>query len=259
MGAGRSGILLGNSRLRYGHFEGLLVNDSRALGYEGCESPGNQKRFDDFLGEGKAEVVVGSVCDDRLEALRKRFELVTRISPAEPGRLLEAGRDFEIPIENCYEDPREVGSDRLLNAVAARARWPGEAVIVADFGTALSISVVSARGEFLGGPIGVGVGTALQGLASSTPRLPGLEEGPEVPLIARSTGQALRAGILGQARFGALGLIRGIQAELGGDSRVVATGGEAKLVASGEELFDGIVPELTLEGLAIAAETGARS
>lgn len=258
MGASRSGILLGNSRMRYGHFEGILVNDSKALAYEEFETVGNQERFEDFFGEGKAEVVVGSVCDDRLAELRKQFEMVTGTNPAEPGRFLEAGRDFEIPIENLYENPGEAGVDRLLNALAASTRWPAEAVIVADFGTALSFSVVSTRGEFLGGPIGAGVRTALCGLSAATPGLPELEDGSATPLIARSTAQALRAGILGQARSGVSGLVRGIQAELGANARVVATGGEAELVASGLDLFDSIEPELTLEGLAIAAETGAR-
>jgi type III pantothenate kinase len=78
-------------------------------------------------------------------------------------------------------------------------------------------------------------------------------------LIARSTVQALRAGVLGQVRGGVDRLVQGIRQELGGDTRVVATGGEAEWVASGLDLFDTIVPELTLEGLAIAAETGART
>ena len=127
-----------------------------------------------------------------------------------------------------------------------------------DFGTALSFSVVSAHGEFLGGPVGVGVGAALRGLETSTPNLPGLQEGPADPLIARSTSQALRAGSLGQARFGGQGLVQGILAELGGSARVVATGGEAELGAAEAGLFDCIETGLTLEGLAIAAETGSR-
>lgn len=251
MGSGRSGILLGNSRLRCGHFEGRRVLQSRALAYEELESPANQEWFDDFLGGAEVEIVVGSVCDEHLGLIRS----AGRDGSA---RLLEAGRDFEIPVENRYENPREVGVDRLLNALAASARWPGEAVIVVDFGTAMSISVVSAGGEFLGGPIGAGVGTILRGLASATPHLPGLEAGPGTPLIARSTAQALRAGVLGQVRGGADTLVKGIRQELGGDTRVVATGGEAEWVADGLELFEAIVPELTLEGLAIAAETGSR-
>ncbi len=252
MGAGRSGILLGNSRLCCGHFEGCRVLDSRAIAYEEIESPGNQEWLVDFLGSAEVEVVVGSVCVERLGLLHSA-------DPDGSSRLLEAGRDFEIPVENHYENPGEVGVDRLLNALAAGTRWPGQEVVVVDFGTAMSISVVSARGEFLGGPIGAGVGTILRGLASATPRLPGLEDGPETPLIARSTVQALRAGVLGQVRGGVDRLVQGIRQELGGDTRVVATGGEAEWVASGLDLFDTIVPELTLEGLAIAAETGART
>ncbi len=251
MGSARSGILLGNSQLRCGRFDGCRVTESRAHGYEEIESSGNQEWLADFLGGTELEVVVGSVCDERLALLHSA-------GADWSARLLEAGRDFEIPVENRYEDPGEVGIDRLLNTLAAGTRWPGEAVVVVDFGTAISISVVSAGGEFLGGPIGAGVGTILVGLGSATPRLPGLEAGPAVPLIAKSTAQALRAGVLGQVRGGVERLVQGIRQELGGDTRVVATGGEAEWVSSELDLFDTLVPELTLEGLAIAAETGAR-
>lgn len=247
MGVGRLGILLGNSRLRYGRIEGLLVSDSAALGYGAFESICCRRWLEDFLGDGRAEVLVGSVRDDRLEGLMNQLE-ACRVEA-----VLVAGRDFEIPIENLYENPREVGTDRLLNALAARLRWPGEAVIVVDFGTALSISVVSEAGEFLGGPIGVGEGTALRGLEIATPQLPAAGDGPDLPLIARDTEQAIRSGVRYQVRSGALGLIKGIQSELGCRARVVATGGEAGLVADGSDLFDSIEPDLTLEGLAAAA------
>jgi len=252
MSASRFGFLLGNSTLRYGSFDGPRVDDGGVLSWEELEREGAEgEAFSRIFGpgRGRGELVTGSVRDDRLAMLEGWLE-----TPA----LLVAGRDFEIPIDNHYEDPGEVGVDRLLNAVAARTRWHGEAVIVVDFGTALSFSVVSARGEFLGGPIGVGVGTALRGLETSAPNLPGLQEGPAVPLIARSTSQALRAGVLGQARLGVQGLVQGIFAELGGNARVVATGGEAELVAAECGIFDCIESGLTLEGLAIAAETGSR-
>ncbi|MEE3055025.1 MAG: type III pantothenate kinase [Planctomycetota bacterium] len=246
MGTDRFGVLLGNSRLRYGRFEGLLVSGSGALDWEAfvAEDAGGLL---ELLGDGQAEVVVGSVRDDRLEDLGRRLDGFT---------LLVAGRDFEIPIENHYENPGEAGTDRLLNALAVRVRWPGEAVIVVDFGTALSISVVSEAGEFLGGPIGVGERTALRGLENSTPQLPGVGDGPELPLIARGTEQAIRAGVRCQVRSGVLGLIEGIRSELGSRARVVATGGEAGLVAVGSEFFDSIEPDLTLEGLAAAAAAG---
>ena len=244
MGTDRFGVLLGNSRLRYGRFEGLLVSDRGALDWEAfvAEDAGGLL---ELLGDGQSEVVVGSVRDDRLEDLGRRLDGFT---------LLVAGRDFEIPIENHYENPGEAGTDRLLNALAVRVRWPGEAVIVVDFGTALSISVVSEAGEFLGGPIGVGERTALRGLEISTPQLPGVGDGSELPLIARGTEQAIR--VRGQGRSGVLGLIEGVRSELGSRARVVATGGEAGLVAVGSELFDSIEPDLTLEGLAAAAAAG---
>lgn len=252
MGAGRIGVLLGNSRLRCGRFDGFVVSDTAALEYESVESLASERGSHELFTDETAELFVGSVRDDRLSVLNALFD-DNRVEAA-----LVAGRDFDIPIENHYDDPGEAGVDRLLNALAARTRWPGEAVIVVDFGTALSFSVVSAAGEFLGGPIAAGMRTTLLGLASATPRLPELEEGPEVPLIARSTAQALRAGILAQARSGVSGLVRGIMAELGGSARVVATGGEAQTIASCLDVFDSIEPVLTLEGLAVAAETGAR-
>ena len=252
MSAGRFGFLLGNSTLRYGSFEGSRVGAGGVISWEELDREGAEgEAFSRIFGPDRSpgELVAGSVRDDRLAVLEGWLEM-----PA----LLVAGRDFEIPIDNHYEDPAEAGVDRLLNAVAGKTRWPGETLIVVDFGTALSVSVVSASGGFLGGPIGVGVGAALRGLRTSTPNLPGLQEGPAVPLIARSTSQALRAGILGQARLGVQGLVQGILDELGGNARVIATGGEAELIAGESALFDCIEPGLTLEGLAIAAETGPR-
>ena len=246
MGTDRFGVLLGNSRLRYGRFAGRLVSGSGALDWEAFTAEDGGGLLE-LLGDGRTEVVVGSVRDDRLEDLGRRLDGFT---------LLVAGRDFEIPIENQYENPVEVGTDRLLNALAARLRWPGEVVIVVDFGTALSISVVSEAGEFLGGPIGVGERTALRGLEKSTPQLPGVGDGPELPLIARGTEQAIRAGVRCQIRSGVLGLIEGVRAELASRARVIATGGEAGLVAASSDLFDSIEPDLTLEGLAAAAAAG---
>lgn len=147
-----------------------------------------------------------------------------------------------------YENPKEVGADRICDAVAAYARYGGPAIVVA-FSTATTFSVVTADGEFLGGAIAPGVGISMDALAEHTAQLPRIELAKPRSAIGRSTVAAMQSGFL----YGFVGqveeIIRRIRHELGGRAVTIATGGWAELIIGECRCFDHHDPLLTLEGL----------
>ena len=150
-----------------------------------------------------------------------------------------------------YEQPREVGADRIVNAVAAFERVKG-AVVVVDFGTATTFDVVSRKGEYLGGVICPGVQISADALFSRAAKLPRVEITRPPKTVGRNTIHAMHAGIvLGQAAL-VDGLIDRIRAETTFDPcRVIATGGLAKLIAPASRTIDDVDDWLTLDGLRI--------
>jgi type III pantothenate kinase len=152
-----------------------------------------------------------------------------------------------------YENPKEVGADRICNAIAVFEKYGGPAIVV-DFGTATHYTAVSATGEFLGGAIAPGVGISVRALAEHAAQLPYVELVKPKAMIARSTVTAMQAGII----YGFVGqveeIVRRMRAELGGSATVVATGGWAELILDECRCFDHYDPLLTLEGLRIIHE-----
>jgi len=152
-----------------------------------------------------------------------------------------------------YENPKEVGADRICNAIAVYEKYGGPAIVV-DFGTATTYTAVSAAGEFLGGAIAPGIGISVEALAENAAQLPFVELVKPKTVIARSTVTAMQSGII----FGFVGqveeMVRRIRAELGGSATVVATGGWADLILGECRCFDHHDPLLTLEGLRIIHE-----
>ena len=152
-----------------------------------------------------------------------------------------------------YEHPKEVGADRICNAIAVYEKHGGPAIVV-DFGTATTFTAVSAEGDFLGGAIAPGIGISVDALAEHTAQLPRVELSKPKTVIGRSTVTAMQAGII----FGFVGqveeIVRRIRAELGGHAVTVATGGWAELIVDDCRCFDHLDPLLTLEGLRIIDE-----
>ena len=152
-----------------------------------------------------------------------------------------------------YENPREVGADRIANAIAVYARYGGPAIVV-DFGTATTFTAVSAEGDFLGGAIAPGVGISVEALVEHAAQLRKVEFKRPDRVIARNTIAAMQSGIL----YGFVGQVDGIVErmwqELGGRATVVATGGFAELIAADARVIDHVDPLLTLEGLRILYE-----
>lgn len=157
-----------------------------------------------------------------------------------------------------YENPKEVGPDRIANAVAAYHKYGGP-VIVVDFGTATTFDAISKNGDYMGGAIAPGIMTATDALFAKAARLPRIELVRPPHAIGRTTVQSMQSGII----FGFAGqtdaLVRRIAAELGGNPRVVATGGHAQLVASESETITDVDPALTLEGLYLIHKMNSRA
>lgn len=152
-----------------------------------------------------------------------------------------------------YENPREVGADRIVNAVAAYNRYGGPVIIV-DFGTATTFCAVSREGEYLGGAIAPGVGISTEALFERAAKLPRIELVVPDHVIGKNTVASMQAGIY----FGFLGQVDGIisrmKDELGGEAVVVATGGLAELICKGTQLVQHVDPCLTLWGLKLIYE-----
>ena len=147
-----------------------------------------------------------------------------------------------------YPNPREIGSDRVADAVAARELF-GAPVIVVDFGTATNIEVVDKQGRFLGGIIAPGVQTGASALFSHATRLAAIDLVDPRHAIGRNTEEALQAGIVYGEADRADGLVRRVVEELGYDAPVVATGGLAPLIAEHSRTISAVQPDLTLVGL----------
>jgi type III pantothenate kinase len=149
-----------------------------------------------------------------------------------------------------YDNPYEVGADRIVNGVAALARYGGPCVIV-DLGTAITFDAISANAEYLGGIIAAGIGISAEALFSRTARLPLVDFRKPTRVIGTNTVASMQSGLY----YGAIGAIDGmierLVEELGPETRTVATGGQAGLIASGSRYIRNVDENLTLEGLRI--------
>jgi type III pantothenate kinase len=152
-----------------------------------------------------------------------------------------------------YDNPREIGADRLVNAVAAFEKVGG-AVVVVDFGTAITYDPVSAEGEYLGGIITPGVEISMEALTSRAAALPRVEIAPPRALIGKSTVEAIRSGIV----YGFAGqvdaIVRRLRGELGEETETIATGGLAGHIVPFTETIDEVDDLLTLTGLKLLHE-----
>ena len=160
--------------------------------------------------------------------------------------MIEAGikTGFRIRMDN----PREVGADRIVNVAATNHLYGGPAIVV-DFGTATTFDVVSREGDYVGGVIAPGINTAAEALFLRAAKLPRVELTRPRYAIGANTVAAMQSGLV----FGYVGLVEGIvariQQELGEKARVVATGGDAQMIAREAPIIDIVEPNLTIMGL----------
>src|SRR2546428_7888908 len=161
-----------------------------------------------------------------------------------------------------YDNPKDVGADRIANALAAYTKFGG-AIVVIDFGTAVTYDAISAQGDYLGGAIAPGVEISLDALVSHTAMLRRVEAVAPDSVIGRNTVASIQSGLVWGFVAQVEGMVARMVDELGGKARVIATGGQASLVAGLTNVIETTDPLLTLEGLRLIyaqnSDGGART
>lgn len=182
-------------------------------------------------------------------------EMVQRYFDITP---LVVGPGVKTGMPILYENPREVGADRIVNAVAAYERFAG-ACIVVDFGTATTFDAIGSRGEYLGGAICPGISISAEALYVRASKLPRVEIRVPERVIGRNTVASIQSGLL----YGYVGLVDGmvqrIQDEYGAPMRVIGTGGLARTIADSSDTLEAVDDDLTLTGLRLLYERNTRS
>jgi type III pantothenate kinase len=244
-------IDIGNTNIVYGVFDHALLRHQFRV------ETGRSRTSDEYLvvlrqlltmhdiaPEEVTSAAIASVVPSLTEPLAN---LVRRAFHTEP---LVVGPGIRTGMAILYENPREVGADRIVNAVAAYERVK-DTVIVVDFGTATTFDCVTAKGEYLGGVIAPGIQISSDALFAKAARLPRVEIAKPPHVIGRNTVHSMQSGIV----YGYVGLVDGLVArlreEMGPDTAVIATGGLAQLIAPLSTTISAAVDDLTLDGLRI--------
>lgn len=188
--------------------------------------------------------IIASVVPNITEVFEGLMSLLFGINPLIVGAGIKTGMTIKT------DNPREVGADRIANSVAAYELYGGP-VIVADFGTATTFDVVSEKGEYLGGMIYPGINISMEALFAKTAKLPRVALKKPNTAIGKNTVNSMQSGILYSVIGGIDWAIRAIWTELGGQTKVVATGGLAETVGQQMDILEITNTKLTLEGLRI--------
>jgi type III pantothenate kinase len=201
--------------------------------------------------------VTGIIVSTVVPRARHNFEVLGEkyfgLAPMIAG---EGAADWDFPID--VDDPRSLGADRAVNAIAAHAAHAGDLIVV-DFGTATTFDVVDFNGAYKGGIIAPGINLSLDALVNNTAKLPriAIEAPRDASLIGRNTEDQMLIGVFWGYVAMMEGLIARLRAEIGRPAKVIATGGLALLFDEHTEIFDAVDTDLTLTGLAILAERAA--
>ncbi|MGY3717107.1 type III pantothenate kinase [Sutcliffiella cohnii] len=193
--------------------------------------------FEDFNG-----IIISSVVPPIMFSLERMCNKYFGINPIVVGPGIKTGLNIK------YENPREVGADRIVNAVAAIREY-GSPLIIVDFGTASTYCYINEKKQYMGGAIAPGIGISTEALYSRAAKLPRIEIARPEGIIGKTTVSAMQAGIL----YGYVGQVEGIVERMKQESKekpkVIATGGLAELIAKESNVIDIVDPFLTLKGL----------
>ncbi len=247
-------IDIGNTNVTLGVFDGETLRASWRLASDAARMPDEYAvtlmNLLPQAGVQKSDVTAAVLCSSVPPLVGAFEELCSRYYGITP---LVVGAGVKTGIRVLYENPREVGADRVADAAAAFRKYGGPAIIV-DCGTATVFDAVTKDGEYLGGAIAPGIQVAHDALVTHTAMLRRIElTGPKTA-IGRNTVHSMQSGLI----FGYVGLIKELlsrfRAELGGDPKVIGTGGLAGIIQRESAVFDVLEPDLTLEGLRLIYE-----
>ncbi|MBS6546083.1 MAG: type III pantothenate kinase [Butyricicoccus pullicaecorum] len=242
-------IDVGNTNMVFGLFEGKNLVGSFRISTNATSTSdeiGMQiLQYYHFLKidpEKTSAVIIASVVPPAMYSLKNAIRKYLRIHP------LVVGKDVDTGMVNHYNNPREVGVDRLVNGVSAMARY-GKPLIIVDIGTAITFDAIDQSGAYLGGAIFPGIKVAMEALFMKASKLPRVDIAATEYAIGRTTVQSMQSGAV-RGYVGALtGIIEDMKKELDGNVRVIATGGMGRMMAEHCPLIDEVDPNLTLDGL----------
>ena len=244
-------IDIGNTNVTLGLYNGETLGPSWRL------AAGHEKMPDEY-----GALLTGLFRHAGINTSDVDAVVIASVVPPLTGAFVEACRRYfhcepmlvdgtcRLGIQIRYEDPAQVGADRIVDAVAAYHLYGGPACII-DFGTATTFDAISREGDYLGGAIAPGIGISSAALFQRAAKLPKVDIGRPPAAIGKNTVHSLQSGLL----FGYVGLVEGMvsrfRTELGAETKVIATGGLAEMIAKETKVISILAPWLTLDGLRI--------
>ena len=247
----------GNTNVVFALLEGLAIRarwriatDPRRTGDEYAVWLMQLMAIEGIARDQVGQIIISTVVPRALHNLDVLAKHYFNITPLVAG---EGAAEWGIEID--VDDPRTLGSDRALNAIAAHAKYAGDLIVV-DFGTATTFDLIDFNGAYKGGIIAPGINLSLDALVNNAAKLPriAIEAPHTVSVVGKNTEDQMLVGIFWGYVAMMEGLITRLRAEIGRPAKVIATGGLAILFDKHTEIFDAVDADLTLEGLAILAE-----
>lgn len=249
-------IDIGNTNTELGMFEGDQLKEHYRIQTDPLRTPDELAlMYRGLIGE-NPQLTGIAMCSTSPSALRETRYMLEKYYGEVRSVIVEPGTKTGVGVQT--DNPKEVGTDRIMNTLAAFTLFGGPSIVV-DFGTSTNFDVVSAKGEFIGGALAPGIETSIEALAQRAAQLRKVELIKPRSVIGKNTVEALQSGTY----FGFTGQVDGVVTkiidELGGDvTSVVATGGLARIVLEESVTITDYVPELTLVGLRLVFEKNGK-